>query len=144
MALVDRMVQRRGSPGRFVAAAVVVFLVAILVARLMLWGPAGVQVFLVLLPVILLALTALLGFARAALLVVLFAAASWLLRWLLTGPNGAWVVLVVLPAVACALLVAWKTLRPRRAASVEDGADLGGSLVDSPEGPAAEGPGRNG
>lgn len=108
---------RAGRPGALVAALAATWLAAILCARLLLAGGLGWLVFLLLLPILLLALWRLLGLPLAVGVLGLFVAATLGLRALLMAPRLGWGLLLVVPVALVGGYVAWRvaaTMRTQR------------------------------
>jgi len=104
-------VARRSSPGRTVAAAVAVFLVAVALARLLLARGDLWVLFVLALPVLLLGLGLAVGFVRGVVLVAFFAATVLGVRWILQVPQVGWVVVALTPALLLSVTVAVKAVR---------------------------------
>jgi membrane protein implicated in regulation of membrane protease activity len=87
--------QRPAGAGRVVAAAVLLFLVAILMGRL-LWDDSGLwKFFLLALPILLALLSLALGFLRAVMLLAFFVASVLTVRWIVSTPGIGWPVIVL-------------------------------------------------
>jgi hypothetical protein len=104
--------------GRFVAAAALVFLVAVAMGRLLLAPGDLWKVFLVAVPVLLVVLGFLLGLVRAVLLVGLFASTLLSVRWIVMYGLG-WPVILLAPVVALAVFVAVRVAMAMRAPKVQ-------------------------
>ncbi len=97
------------SPGRVVLVGVVVFLLAILAARLMLERTGvGMGIFFLLLPVMLLVLSLLVGWVLGLTLLVFFAGSAVAIRLLLVDAARGGLLLVLAPVLA---VTVWLSLR---------------------------------
>jgi len=108
----------KASAGRTVAAAVGLFLLAILLARLLLSRGELWVWFVLALPLLLIGLGVTVGFVRGVVLVAFFAATVLGIRWVLQVPQVGWVVLALTPALLLSVVVAVKAVRrawPRQA-----------------------------
>ncbi|MEA3204028.1 MAG: hypothetical protein QOI63_1708 [Thermoplasmata archaeon] len=97
---------RGGRPVRFALALVAAWLVAIVMARLLLAGGAGWVLFALALPALLLVLGRLMGLGAAVVLVGFFAAATLGMRLLLAAPRIGWALVVLLPVLGLSAFIA--------------------------------------
>lgn len=117
------------SSTRVLLPAVLLFVAAVVVARLLLTGGWGWVVFGLSAPILLAVLSARIGFLPALLVVVLYAAAILLVRLLLLQSALAVAVLLLVPVLALAGRLAWNVVRALREGpsglgiQVEEGAE---------------------
>jgi hypothetical protein len=116
-------------PTRLVLGAAALFAVAVFLARLILAGGAGWVAFALVVPVLLVALTAAVSFRFAAVAVALFAALVVALRWFLErSQSQGWIALLLLPVLAFTGVLVGRvlaTMRRDRRARREAAADGG-------------------
>jgi hypothetical protein len=121
-------------PGWLVAVAAGLFLLAILLARLLLLGGVGWAIFAFAAPVLLVALAVRIRFLPALLVVLAFSAASLLFRWLLRGGIG-WPLLLLLPVVAVTAAIAGRVLASMRQDRQDRRGNAGAHAGESPREP---------
>lgn len=101
-------------PTRLVGGAVVLFLVAVLLGRLLLAGGAAWVALALVLPVLLLVLTAAASFRFALLATGLFVAAVLAVRWFLGWSPTGWIPLLLLPVLAFTAMLVGRVLAQMR------------------------------
>ncbi len=101
-------------PVRPLLVGVVLFLLAVLVARLVLAGGIAWVVLAVVLPILVLALATKIRLLPAVVVAALFAGAVVAFRWFFLESEVAWAVLLILPAVTLGLVVAFKVVAALR------------------------------
>lgn len=117
-------------PTRLVLGGVALFLLAVVLARMLLAGGAGWLAFAVCVPVLLVVLTARASLSFALAGTALFAVAVLALREFLRHSPTGWVALLLLPVVAVTALLVGRVLAQLRApAEAEADADAGGDDV---------------
>lgn len=106
-------------PTRLVAGAIVLFILAVFLARLLIEGGAGWVAFGFLVPVLVFVLTAAVGLRFAVAATGLFVLAVLALRWFLERSPTGWVALFLLPVLAFTAMLVGRVLaqirRDRRA-----------------------------
>jgi hypothetical protein len=97
-------------PTRVVLLAVALFALAVFLARLLLAGGSAWAAFLVVVPILLFALTAAVGFRVALAGTLVFSLAVLALREFLQRVPSGWVALVLLPVVAFTAVLVGRVL----------------------------------
>jgi hypothetical protein len=111
---------RGGRPVRLALVLVVAWLLAIVVARLLLAGGAGWVVFALALPVLLLVLGRLWGVGAAVVVVSFFTAATLAMRALLTTPRLGWALALLVPVLGLSVSIAARVVLALRAGGSEE------------------------
>jgi uncharacterized membrane protein len=101
-------------PTRFALAGVALFVVAVVLARMLLAGGAGWVAFAVCVPVVLFVVTARAGFRLALAVTALFTLLVLGLRWFLQGSPTGWVALLLLPVLLVSAVLAGRVLAQMR------------------------------
>jgi hypothetical protein len=101
-------------PTRLVAAAVVLFLVAVLLGRLLLAGGAAWVALALIVPLVLFVLTAASSFRVALVATGLFVLGVLAVRWLLERTPTGWVPLLLLPVLAFTAMLVGRVLGQMR------------------------------
>lgn len=120
---------RRGPAGvgGLVAIGALVFLAAVLMARLLLARGDLWKLFLLALPVVLVLLSLALGIPRALLLLGAFVAAVLGIRLVLEMEGAGWVILLLFPIVLLALMLGARVVRQlwrsRKSQRTQNGSD---------------------
>jgi hypothetical protein len=120
-------------PTRFVLAGVALFVVAVVLARLLLVGGKGWLAFAAAVPILLLVVTARSSFPFALGVTALFTVAVFALKWLLQRSSTGWVALLLLPVVAFTAVLVGRVLGQLRAQRRQGSGSEGGGT-----GPEAE------
>lgn len=97
-------------PTKLVLAAVGLFVLAVVLGRLLVAGGAAWTLLVFVLPVVLIALGATLGWKAAFVLTAGFTFAVLATRWLVLDNPGGWVALLLLPVVALTGLIVGRVL----------------------------------
>src|SRR5438552_2663643 len=97
---------RAARPVRLAVLVAAAWLLAVLVARLLLAGGTGWVVFALMLPVLLVVLGRALGLGPAVLLVALLATATLAMRALLATPRLGWALVALVPVLGLSAFVA--------------------------------------
>lgn len=97
-------------PTRLIAGAIVLFLVAVFLARLLIAGGAGWVAFGLCVPVLLFVLSAAVSFRFAVVATALFVLAVLALRWFLERSPTGWIALLLLPVLAFTAMLVGRVL----------------------------------
>jgi hypothetical protein len=118
-------------PTRSVLTAILLFVVAVFLARLLVAGGVAWIVFAACVPILLFVLTARLGFRPAIVGTLLFVLLVLGLKWFLQRSPTGWVALLLLPVLLLTAVLVGRVLgqlrRDRRAKRDEGSADRGSS-----------------
>jgi hypothetical protein len=101
-------------PTRLALGALLLFVVAVFLARLLLAGGAGWVAFAVLVPIVLFVMTARAGFRAALAVTAAFTLLVLGLRWFLQQSPTGWILLLLLPVVAFTAVLVGRVLAQMR------------------------------
>lgn len=101
-------------PTKAVIGAILLFLLAVFLARLLIEGGAAWAAFAVCLPILVFVLTAAVSFRFALAVAAVFTVVVLALRWFLQQSPSGWIPLLLLPVVAFTAMLAGRVLAQMR------------------------------